>query len=195
MKFSKSWAAAAAMVVLSGAAQAALVSRAGGTMIYDTTLNITWLSDWNYAQTSGVDADGLMDRLTAKNWADNLVYGGYDDWRLPTSLNADGTGPCEGFNCSGSEMGHMFYNNWGASAGSDFSIGTNATNLALFSNVQSDFYWSGTEYAPSSSGAWRFYTFNGFQSLDFARIFLLYAVAVLPGDVAARVPEPQTLAL
>ncbi len=30
-------------------ANAALVSRAGGTMVYDTDLNITWLADANLA--------------------------------------------------------------------------------------------------------------------------------------------------
>ena len=195
MKFSKSWAAAAAMLALTGAAQAALVSRPGG-MVYDSTLNITWLADWNYARTSGFDADGLMNWTTANNWANNLVYGGYSDWRLPTSLNADGTGPCgpPAFNCSGSEMGHMFYNNWDATAGSVFSSGTNAANLALFSNVQSTVYWSGTEYAPDRDAAWIFRTFDGLQSLG-QQHSALYAVAVRRGDVAARVPEPQTLAL
>ena len=52
MKLKESWATAAAMVALSGAAQAALVNRGGG-MIYDTTRNITWLADMNYAATSG----------------------------------------------------------------------------------------------------------------------------------------------
>lgn len=37
--------------------------------------------------------------------ANNLAYGGYDDWRVPTSLNANATGPCgQAPNCSGSEM-------------------------------------------------------------------------------------------
>ena len=52
MKLKKSWAAAAAVLALSGAAQAALVA-CGGGMIYDTTRNITWLVDMNYARTSG----------------------------------------------------------------------------------------------------------------------------------------------
>ena len=164
-------------------------------MVYDTTLNITWLADWNYAMTSGFDVDGAMDWTTAKNWANNLVYGGFDDWRLPTSLNADGTGPCgPGHNCAGSEMGHMFYNNWGASAGFAFSTGTNAANLALFSNVQPGNYWSGTGYAPHPSNAWFFGTSGGGQS-HVDELNALYAVAVRPGDVAAPVPEPQTLAL
>ena len=194
MKSLKTWAAAAAMLALTGAAQAALVNRGGG-MIYDTTLNITWLADWNYAKTSGFDADGRMNWTTANNWANNLVFGGFDDWRLPTSLNANGTGPCgPAYNCSGSEMGHMFYNNWGAAADSAFSLGTNAANLALFSNVQSDIYWSGTGYAPNPDFAWFFSTEVGSQ-VSVGKGNELYAVAVRPGDVAAPVPEPQTLAL
>jgi hypothetical protein len=36
-----------------------LIDRGGG-LIYDTDLNVTWLADANYAQTSGYDADGFM---------------------------------------------------------------------------------------------------------------------------------------
>ena len=51
---------------LSGAAQAALQGRdlngsaASFEAYYDTVLDITWLADANYAQTSGYDADGRM---------------------------------------------------------------------------------------------------------------------------------------
>ena len=179
---------AAALSVATVSAQAALEARPGG-MVYDTTLNITWLQNWNI--------NGRMNWTTANNWANNLVYGGFDDWRLPTSLNADGTGPCGdigNLNCSGSEMGHMFYNNWGATAGNAFSTGSNAANLALFTNVQSLDYWSGTEYAPNPGDAWVFSSSDGYQGFD-SKFSALYAVAVRPGDVAAAVPEPQTLAL
>lgn len=53
------------LAVASTAAQASLFSRAGGTMIYDDVLGITWLKDANYAQTSGFDADGRMNWETA----------------------------------------------------------------------------------------------------------------------------------
>ena len=67
-------------------------------------------------------------------------------------------------------------------------------NLALFGNVQS-YYWSGLEYALSPGGyALYFDTRNGGQE-RFDKRSALYAVAVRPGDVAASVPEPQTLAL
>jgi hypothetical protein len=58
MKTLKTWAASAAMVAMSGTAQAALVDRGGG-MIYDTTRNITWLADMNYAQRSGHTGAGV----------------------------------------------------------------------------------------------------------------------------------------
>jgi hypothetical protein len=45
----------------------------------------------------------------ANAWADQLVYGGFDDWRLPSALNQDGSGPNSGCNITGSEMGHLYY--------------------------------------------------------------------------------------
>lgn len=116
-------------------AQAALVDRGGG-MIYDTTLNITWLADVKYAQTSGYDADGRLNWADANIWAANLVYGGFDNWRLPTvgsigpafNLDFSNNGTTDlgtaktttGGNDGGwrdaagvpvSELGHMFYVN------------------------------------------------------------------------------------
>ncbi len=194
MKITKWLATTLVGAALAGTAQAGLIDRGGG-MIYDTTLDITWLADWNYASTSGFDADGAMNWTTANSWANNLVYGGFSDWRLPSSLNANGSGPCgPAFNCTGSEMGHMFYVNWGATANNSFSTGTNAANLALFSNVVSFIYWSGTEYAPNQSEAWFFNVTQGAQA-NLTKIGGLFAVAVRPGDVTASVPEPQSLAL
>jgi len=189
---------AAALSVATMSAQAALEARPGG-MVYDTVQNITWLADWNSAQTSGhtgagVDANGTMTWHAATAWANNLVHGGFDDWRLPTSLNADGTGPCSGFNCAGSEMGHMFYTEFGATAFQSILAGSNAANLALFTNVQSNVYWSGTDYAPIPGYAWLFLTVGGSQGNAAKVNSSLYAVAVRPGDVAA-IPEPQTYAM
>lgn len=176
-------------MALSGAAQAALINRGGG-MVYDTDFDLTWLADANYAQTSGYDADGRMDWNTANAWANNLVYSGYDDWRLPTALNHDGTDPCMGFICGGSEMGHLFI----------FGV----PNLTLFfQNIQtSTAYWSGTEFAPFPLYAWYFDTFLGYQSYA-TKSNEFYAWAVRPGDVAVAnpvpvpvpVPEPATLLL
>jgi hypothetical protein len=43
---------------------AELIDRGGG-LIYDTVLDIKWLQDANYAQTSGYDDDGRMNWYTA----------------------------------------------------------------------------------------------------------------------------------
>ncbi len=218
MNIGKMGATAAFLLASTGTAQAALVDRGGG-MIYDTTLDITWLADWNYAQTSGYPPAnqnsllptyplGAMNWSFANAWVNDLVYGGFSDWRLPAVVQPDPTcsdqflfnntlPQSRGFNCTGGEMGHMFYVDWGATAGNPYSSGTNAANLALFSNVQTvAFYYSSTFFAPSRGGSvWIFSESNGTVELALTDEGVGYAVAVRDGDVAASVPEPQTLAL
>jgi len=199
---------AAALSVATLSAQAALVARSGG-MVYDTVQNITWLADMNYAQTSlhtgtGVNVNGTMTWDAATAWANNLVYGGFSDWRLPTLNPLDasctgGFGVGVGYNCTGGELSRLFVTDLGNQGNSSVldQVGDTAeqiANLALFSNVQSDPYWSGTSFAPDPAGAWGFNAGIGLQGVG-GKGSALYAVAVRPGDVAASVPEPQTLAL
>ncbi len=194
-----------------GPAQAALLDRGGG-LIYDSDLNITWLKDANYAATqfaasSGAqgDADGLMNWSAANAWAAGLTYGGYSDWRLPTTLQPDASCGSSfdagapygvqsyGYNCTGSELGHLFYTELGGTAGSSI-LASGDPDLALFQNIQSDVYWSGTAYAPDPAiYAWYFLTDLGFQSF-YNQGIEFYAWAVRPGDVAA-VPEPASVML
>lgn len=174
-----------ACLAWAGTAQAALFARPGG-MVYDDVLNVTWLQDWNVA--------GVMTFEGANSWAANLVYGGYDDWRLPSALNADGSGPCgPAFYCNSSEMGHMYYANWGGIGGESLGPSANAANLALFRNLTSGAYWTGTPSAQFPDRAWIFDTdFGGQESI--LRSLQFYAVAVRPGDVLT-VPEPQSILL
>jgi len=181
---------AGVLVAVTLTSEAALHERPGG-MVYDDVQDITWLQDW--------DMDGLMDWDTANDWANNLVYGGYSDWRLPTSVNADGSEPCLGFSCAGSEMGYIFYQYVGGKAFESILDPTGDTadeiaNLALFTNVRSFAYWSGTEYAPDPNVAWLFYTNVGQQVNFVVKASAVNAVAVRAGDVSA-VPEPETVAL
>ncbi len=160
-----------------GTAHAALQDRDldGDSVVdafYDTDLDITWLRDAN--------VNGLMDWDTAVAWAADFSFGGYSGWRLPTSDE------CSGYNCTGSEMGHLWYVELGNPAGS-------LTNTGGFQNLQSYRYWSGTEVASSPDLAWRFYTTIGWQG-SYVKSGSNYAMAVRPGDVPV-VPEPQTYAL
>jgi hypothetical protein len=74
---------------------AALYDRGNG-MIYDSTQNITWMQDRNYAQSSGYDADGRMTWVEASAWVESLAYGGFSDWRLP-SAKLNGSTGCQAF--------------------------------------------------------------------------------------------------
>jgi len=206
---------AAALSVATLSAQAALVNRGNG-MIYDTVQNITWLADMNHAVTSGYAAanaggsgsnliltDGRMGWGAATAWANDLVYRGLRGWRLPTlnPLDASCMGGLVvgGYNCTGGELSRLFVTDLGNQGASSVLDQTGDTaeqiaNLALFSNVLSFSYWSGTEDSPNSNSAWYFFTFDGLQTRA-GKASAMYAVAVRPGDVAASVPEPQTLAL
>jgi ABC-type tungstate transport system permease subunit len=73
------------------------------------------------------------------------------------------------------------------------SSGTNTPNLALFTNVKANVYWTGTKYAPDANSAWYFATGGGNQTYAQTGA-AMYAVAVRDGDVTA-VPEPEAAAV
>lgn len=190
---------------LVASAEAALVSRLGGLAVYDTDFNITWLADANLAASdtfgvSGIAGSGIMTWDTAQSWinaVNTAGYLGYSDWRLPTTLQPDATCAFQsgsvsyGYNCSGSEMGHLFYTELGGVAGTSIQT-THNSSLSLFSNIQPGNYWSGTEYAPdAASSAWIFGFLYGGQDADY-KSANLYALVVRPGDVAA-VPLPSAV--
>lgn len=179
----------------SGNSYSALFDRGGG-MIYDDDLNITWIADANYAVTSGYDVDGRMTWTQGIAWADTLIYGGYSDWRLPTALNADGSGPCGGFAiCAESEMGHLYYNELGGTWGASI-LNSGDPDLLLFNNIQSGFsnnkYWSSTLTAQIGH-AWYFQMYGGVQAhIDENNEYFVWAIR--DGDVSP-IPEPGTILL
>ena len=201
-------AALLAASLVSGAAHATLLGRDlngsidGFEAYYDTDLNVTWLADANYAQTSGYDADGRMTWSQATTWAANLSFTNgvnvYDNWRLPTTLQPDAScgsqsgGGSYGYNCTGSEMGHLFYSELSGTAGQPI-LTSGDPDLAKITNLQANYYWSATEYAPNTGNATAFNLTSGHQGTGY-KYFGLYALAVSPGDVAA-VPEPSTYSM
>ena len=196
---------------------AALVSRLGGLAVYDTDLDITWLANANLADTidfgvAGINANGSMkwneanSWITAMNAYDGTGYLGINNWRLPTT-NDDPDSTCTddtagntpssdsiGWNCTGSEMGHLFYTEFGATAGTSVLTTGNATELAKFTNVQSHLYWSGTEDASNLANAWTVNFHSGRQGPDgkSSETSNDFVWAVRDGDVGA-VPIPAAV--
>jgi hypothetical protein len=183
-------------------------------LVYDAAQELTWLQDANYAQTSGYDSDGLMTWDASVAWADQLVFAGWDDWRLwsvtdtgSSGCNFSDTGGTDcGYNIdtSTSELGHLWYDTLGNLAQYDTSgnspqTGWGLTNTGPFTNFNATPYWSGTEYAPYSYNAWGFDAYDGYQNHHGPKGYQLQAWAVHPGqvDVAALdaqpVPTPSTL--
>lgn len=121
--------------------------------------------------------------------ADNggIGYLGHNNWRLPTTLQPDascsGQGDVSnGYNCTGSEMGHLFYTELGGTAANPI-LGSTDPDIALFSNIQSYYYWSGTEYPLGTRDAWDF-TFDYGYQLNYLRPLLrcprgLFVMAML----------------
>jgi len=155
--------AGAALVALSSMAQAALTDLGNGT-VYDSTQNITWLKDWNL--------NGLQDLATQKAWAENLNFAGSSDWVLPGARYLDLPG----------EFSNLF---------AEFGDLTSAS--LPFTNVQSGYYWSRTEYRPGSVFNMIFFPEIGAVTDDINYV-PHYAVAMHLGNVAV-VPEPHVYKL
>jgi hypothetical protein len=144
----------------------------GGTdyqAYYDPNLDITWAAD--------ADINGYDTWANQMAWVAGLTINGVDGWRLPRTLNPDAT--CgdpvlsNGFNCTGSEMGYLYYEE-----------GITAAAPGPFSNVQLGGHWSGNEY--DSFKTWRFIFDDGYQSIR-SKDLGFFAWAVHSGDVNAAV--------
>jgi hypothetical protein len=162
----------------------------GGTdyqAAYDDVLDITWVT--NGALSTKVSWQPQVD------WAANLNYLGYDDWRLASMAVSAGlpTGAAPSvvscnsateLACRDNEMGYMFYQNMGGTIG-DTLTGNQTVDGVLLSNVQGG-YWSGTEYATDPAGAW-FFTFiaypGGHYGVDIRKGSGFSGWAVRDGDV------------
>lgn len=181
---------------------------------YDDVLNITWLRDANFAQTSGFDSDGLFLYNDATAWAASLSIGIATDWRLPSirAIDPNDHDPTLTFNGSTdrgylitrSEMGHMYYNNLGNLAYRDenqnIQPGYGLNNIDFieaitgqelsFDNLFATQYWSQEEFTDLTSQAWTFNNDLGLQFND-NKSELHYAWAVHDGDVLpAIIPVP-----
>jgi len=175
----------AAAMLFTTVTHAALESRLDGLAIYDTDLNITWLQDASYAQTSGYDVDGGMTWHQANTWASSLSIGGISGWRLPDIYGAHHLDICNF--CFGSELAHLFYDEMGGEYFSPIHETHNA-NYYLFQNVRSNLYWLATGNFPVGMDALAF-SFEGGAVGYFSNSSNFSTWAVHDGDVAV-VPVP-----
>jgi len=170
---------ASVLAITSMTAHAVLVDRSNGT-IYESVNNKTWLQNANYAVTelsdvrvdeiiaAVVSVDGhtlnttdfkfygngqpyqSMSAWGAIAWADQLVFGGFDDWRLPTTPQfpkypVSTIDP----NCSSDIRGALFFEHRSGCTDGEMegltAVADPFTN-PLFFNVIATRYWTATPY-------------------------------------------------
>ena len=129
-------------------------------LIYDTDLDITW---YDYS-----NAPNSWDNQMA--WADALsvTFGSntYTDWHLPITFDES----CDfSYNCTNSEMGHLYYTELGNTAHGPLS------NIGDFQNLLPGDYWSGEDSADPSK-AWDFATHTGHQEGDNNKYYDEYGI-------------------
>lgn len=190
-------------ITFMSSARATLIDRGNG-LIYDDDRNITWMQYTNTAVDTGycigdlqpcTGIHGLMTWEQAKTFVDwfNNDYNppwppGTSNWRLPFTPTAPDT-TCsqdfnEGYDCTHSEFGHLYYEELGNSAGEG-----GLANRGPFRDIEIDLnYWSKWDFvspgAPAESITFKFRT--GFQYRS-AHTEAHYVWLIHDGDVA-----PQT---
>ncbi len=137
-----------------------------------------------YTNISGLTWDGAV------SWANDLVYEGYDDWRLPDVVISDPScttiDAIDGYTCIASEMDHLYYETLGNPAQGPLG------NTGPFGNLVADYYWSGTDSGDMPSMAYGF-DFSTGQRLFDGKNFEYNAWAVRVGNSGISgsvVPEP-----
>lgn len=156
------------------------------SLVYDSQLQLYWLID---PTSSGKK----MTWKAANAWAENLSYGGYTDWHLPSTPDGtwgyDSNGNQHKYNVTVSDLGHVYYTVLQLAA--DEGLGN---NKGPFTHLQASYYW----LAPLSKTsdtigpmAWVFDFSRGTQFLASTNTFA-YAIAVRK---ATPVPEPCTALL
>ncbi len=181
-------------LLIGAPAHAELQLRAGGTMVYDSATNLTWISN--------AALGGQRTQADALAWAEGLSFGGFDDWRLPTVAPVNGIalqldysedGSTDiGLNNAGqnSELGYLYHVSLGNTSAGLTNAGS-FIGLVDPGNAIGPVFWTGTAAEPDWSLG--FYMGMGAQEALFNGE-LAQAWAVRVGDVAP-IPEPGSLAL
>ena len=121
--------------------------------VVDTKTDLVWVRDASLAGQP-------LNWEDAKDWAANLDYDGYRDWRLPSGENADGTvcesnAPPGGFTdeCEETDLGRLYHKE-----------GISAISPGPFQNVYAGPYWTMSEAVDDATEAMQF-GMGGFMSV------------------------------
>ena len=153
-------------------ANAELIDNGDGT-ITDTNTGLMWLKNAN-------SAGNAMTWEDANAWAESFNFAGYDDWRLPSGANPDGTicnSRPSGYNCVETEF-------WGLYGG--YLIMT--INPGPFENIQYRNYWTSTEWTADPNNAMAQDMEDGGNN-DFPKSSLFWAWAVRDEGLPAQQEE------
>jgi hypothetical protein len=177
---------------------------------------VSWLVNANFAATekfhqTGINRDGSMRHATALNWIAAMnaaAYLGQTNWQLPPTDTNDKCGlllpsslsGLPNFNCKGSPMGELFYNQLGLKPGTPV-VPTPDVNVGPFNHLQPYLYWSCTAALPPASQTtcdynsppntgyeWSFSFGNGFQGTDVVGNYL-YVMVYYPETPEGRLVE------
>jgi len=129
---------ATVLVIVSTATRAELIDRGNG-LIYDSDQDLTWMQD------AGAFSGGSWDAAMA--WAENLEFGGFDDWRLPVTTQSDDPTCIGDIRTAGDYQ--LFYEHRAGCIGGEMEKLTylhDPWNNPLFQNINRSRYWMDTPY-------------------------------------------------
>lgn len=126
------------LVIISTATHAQLFDRGNG-LIYDSDQDLTWVQDPSMFPGGSWDA--------AMAWAENLEFGGFDDWRLPATTQFDDPTCTGDIRFAGDYQ--LFYEQRAYCTGGEMEMLTyvhDPWNNPLFQNINRLRYWTATPY-------------------------------------------------
>ncbi len=185
------------ILITSGASSAALVARGDG-LIYDTTQDITWYDPGAGYWMAFGEVEAFVNAFTLVRSSGQVI----SNWRLPSALAPDGSGPNIGYDDHTSELGHLYFESLGNIAYSpafgDYWPWVDQRTLlgGPFMSLQKDEYWqsefevrNGLRYVSVFNFA------DGFQGMTRETSNHNYILLVADGDVANVIPEPNSMSL
>ena len=129
---------ATVLAIVATTTSAELFDRGAG-LIYDSTQDLTWTQD--------AGMSGALNWDEAMAWAENLEFGGADDWRLPTTAQFDDP-TCSG-DVRAAGVFTLFYEHRLVCLGGEMELLTDLYdpwNNPLFENINTTRYWMATPY-------------------------------------------------